>query len=774
MKINAEQLNRLQRQAPSVKKMTGVNQTPLNNNLNFGANITKNFDPKTAKVVYENASELIEKIENSLGKGYFSDMLEKGEVAFDKVKNTLSYTDRTLKYDARRTLTELIETPIRIINAAADKVSGENKPEFLKTWSKNHSKQKAFNSALDILDEFINPAVKSGKKATKLEIDPEKCSEIFKNTISSNITKIKKNYESRDERTLNRIVTATVSALYSADDFYNISMLQKNDDKEAKKSHKKRFNQEIKRMATSALFTFISLGMLDRYTKKNIFLNALVIAGSTLLAEIISRVSEGNSLVPLTPKQAALKAQKEKGIKNVQAQNDNAKTNVAFKANLKDEKEIFKNFAREDGSFATIEALNKTETSQKPKKAKKTNIIAYIFAAFAAASTFYLAAKKIKGDFDYNKAKAAFCKKYENSLEYNKVTDEMIQDLKAISKEYKERSEKFEPLAKLKTLITKKKVKTDLAELEKKITKLKRTKEGRKISDVLDIYLEHIATFKDKKTNKFTNPVIESEVDILGISGLYSGLTKIIETVYTILSLPGAAIMSLLNRKNADACKTFDKLLEQNAPKYKKELTELNKIFHNTENGRRLFKNRIEDNNTYIAKEIGRRARNVEIGAETGDLANISRTMVTAITTYFFVNDYRNRVLIESEGKDVEGANEEAKERLMHKLSNFVINGTLMNTFNNVFKGPLNDKLINAAIVAGATETTNEFLVRKSICSPIGKKSSRQAIIDYEQEQMNKDGFMGWWTRTFRKLTGKKSLTQKAGIDIKNNNSQKA
>ena len=130
--------------------------------------------------------------------------------------------------------------------------------------------------------------------------------------------------------------------------------------------------------------------------------------------------------------------------------------------------------------------------------------------------------------------------------------------------------------------------------------------------------------------------------------------------------------------------------------------------------------------------------------------------------------------MIESEGKDVEGANEEAKERLMHKLSNFVINGTLMNTFNNVFKGPLNDKLINAAIVAGATETTNEFLVRKSICSPIGKKSSRQAIIDYEQEQMNKDGFMGWWTRTFRKLTGKKSLTQKAGIDIKNNNSQKA
>ena len=124
-------------------------------------------------------------------------------------------------------------------------------------------------------------------------------------------------------------------------------------------------------------------------------------------------------------------------------------------------------------------------------------------------------------------------------------------------------------------------------------------------------------------------------------------------------------------------------------------------------------------------------------------------------------------MLLESAGKDEEGAKEEIKERLLHKLSNFIINGTLMNTFNTIFKVPLNNSLLNAAAVAAATETTNEFLVRKSICQPIGKKKTRQEIIDYEEAQLNKKGFMGWWARTFKKLTGKKTLTQKAGIKPK-------
>ena len=175
-----------------------------------------------------------------------------------------------------------------------------------------------------------------------------------------------------------------------------------------------------------------------------------------------------------------------------------------------------------------------------------------------------------------------------------------------------------------------------------------------------------------------------------------------------------------------------------------------------------------------LIETIGTCARNIETSQETGDLANLSRTMVTAIGTWFFVNDYKNSVLIESEGKNVKGAKEEAKERIWHKAFNFVFNGTLMNVFNTTFGPIVNGSLLGAAAVATATEITNESLIRKSLNQPALPQKSKQSIIDYEIEQANKTGFWGAWSRAFKKLTGKKSLTQKAGIDIKKNNTQKA
>ena len=90
-----------------------------------------------------------------------------------------------------------------------------------------------------------------------------------------------------------------------------------------------------------------------------------------------------------------------------------------------------------------------------------------------------------------------------------------------------------------------------------------------------------------------------------------------------------------------------------------------------------------------------------------------------------------------------------------------------MNLGNSIFKGPLNSSLIAAGLIAIGEETTNEALVRKSTCQPILKKKSKQDIIDFEQKKLSKKGFMGAWTRLFMKLTGKKTLTQKAGIDKK-------
>ena len=90
-----------------------------------------------------------------------------------------------------------------------------------------------------------------------------------------------------------------------------------------------------------------------------------------------------------------------------------------------------------------------------------------------------------------------------------------------------------------------------------------------------------------------------------------------------------------------------------------------------------------------------------------------------------------------------------------------------MNTFNSIGKSLLNRSLLGATAIATVTEMTNEFLVRKSICQPVSKMNSREEILKYEEEQTNKKGLMGAWSRFFRKITGKKTLTQKAGLNNK-------
>ena len=290
---------------------------------------------------------------------------------------------------------------------------------------------------------------------------------------------------------------------------------------------------------------------------------------------------------------------------------------------------------------------------------------------------------------------------------------------------------------------------------------LKAQPEAAGLSTLIDKYLSDIQKCIDGNCADENN-VMLSKVERLGVDGFVSGFTKIFKTIYEILAVPAKFFISPFIDKQIldknDAVAKFDKLARNISKKYPKdELTELHRLFEK------------EAGNTQeIVDKIKSRTRNVQITQETGDLANLSRTMVTAIGTYFFVNDYRNRVLIESEGKNVQGAKEEMNERIWHKVFNFIINGTLMNIFNTTFSKTVNGTLLGAATVATATELTNEFLVRKSICQPVLPQKSKQDIIDFELAQMDKKGIWGAWSRTFKKITGKKSLTQKAGVDIKN------
>ena len=81
-------------------------------------------------------------------------------------------------------------------------------------------------------------------------------------------------------------------------------------------------------------------------------------------------------------------------------------------------------------------------------------------------------------------------------------------------------------------------------------------------------------------------------------------------------------------------------------------------------------------------------------------LASMSRNFVTLISSYFFINDFRNEVLLQSDGENKAKAAEVTKERSAHKASNFVLNKFFMEVFNNAFNKQYLSSLFGATAVA--------------------------------------------------------------------------
>lgn len=148
-------------------------------------------------------------------------------------------------------------------------------------------------------------------------------------------------------------------------------------------------------------------------------------------------------------------------------------------------------------------------------------------------------------------------------------------------------------------------------------------------------------------------------------------------------------------------------------------------------------------------------------------LASVSRNLVTIIASYFFINDFRNEVLIQSNGEDTEKAKEVMHEKLMHKLCNYVFNKCFMEFFNHTFEPAYLGSLSGATAVAAVTEMTNESAIRSSIGIPLKKMPSKESIDEYEKKHLEAKGFKGWYFRTIAKVTGKKRLSQKAEGDKK-------
>lgn len=566
-------------------------------------------------------------------------------------------------------------------------------------------------------------------------------------------------YNTKTERAWNRLGTGFVSATFAATDFYNISMLQNNDPNKANKSGKKRFMQDMRRQGLTAGITYVVLGALQRSVNNSVMAAVLSLGGVTLASEILSRKMGGIPLTPLSPEEAAKVADKQEKkrlekegkepsseTKNDEKENKPSETTTEIKNDSvqNNNLDVFKvftdkvNYPSFNGGSLTSFTSNPSDNSQtkteenkegKKKSSVASKILKGTLAVFGASlAVGFLRTRNVcKLDDIINSISA----KYDDFIK--KTTSKRLilpsDDVDGFLNYLKNNNfnEQYKVLEKtLKPFRLHGKLSGQTPLVQKYVPK----KELNPSGFYYDLgYVES----KGKRTamNVITYPINT-------VAKLFSNANNLVRR------LLGAAPVEEKGKDVINA-KTAAEFMEKHAYKYRDALAKENMY---------TFRKDLEDAFTRHFSEANSKNKNTSI-------AMISRFLITIISGYFFVNDYRNEVLIESKGKDVERANSTMRERIGHKIANFFLNSMFMDLFNTTFESFYLGSVGGATAVAMATEFTNETAVRASICTPTSKMT-REELIEYENKRLNDDSIKGDYYRTFMKLTGKKPLSEKA------------
>ena len=143
------------------------------------------------------------------------------------------------------------------------------------------------------------------------------------------------NYDTKHERSLNRLVSGLPPAIFLANDAYNLSRMMDDDKNAASHEQKVRFKQEMARIGFNAYITLITLGALNKLINNSKMGIMLMTALTTLTTEAFSRVINGKHITRLTPEEA-----RAENLKN-HAPEAEIQPDLSFKAseNKKEEKE---------------------------------------------------------------------------------------------------------------------------------------------------------------------------------------------------------------------------------------------------------------------------------------------------------------------------------------------------------------------------------------------------------------------------------------------------
>ncbi|MBQ8168464.1 hypothetical protein IJZ97_03515 [bacterium] len=224
--------------------------------------------------------------------------------------------------------------PANILNSSVE-LLGKIKP--LKKWSektlatdtfKNIRQRSKLDAKVNSLQGLFEAKNKLTARLNKGELtEAQVSSELFQRSVKMFDTMKHGAYDTKHERSLNRLVSGLPPAIFLATDAYNLSRMMDDDDKKADKEKRTRFSQEVIRIVSNAYLTLVTFGALGNLINSSKLGIMGLTGGTVLITEAFSRIANGKHLTRLTPEQAR-KINEENN-----APEKNIKPDTSFKAN---------------------------------------------------------------------------------------------------------------------------------------------------------------------------------------------------------------------------------------------------------------------------------------------------------------------------------------------------------------------------------------------------------------------------------------------------------
>lgn len=771
------------------------NQEPLNNNLT-------DVSFKGSSFLYTQANKGNKYLKNELVDFLRKNLGHMGEDLYNHVASSeLSIAKKMFQVDSKtgeivfhkKSIPHLIgdglilrNLPTDIMNGAVALI-GKIKPFAAwseKTYKSDYMKASRAESKIEAqISSLRGLAEKRAKLLAEGKSPEEIRSAMFQQKMKMFDPKTG-NYDTKHERSLNRIVSGLPPALFLANDAYNLSRMMDDDKNKADHEKNTRFRQEMSRIFINSYITLVTFGALQK-VMNNSNLGIMLTTGLTaLFTESVSRLSNGKHIKRLTPEEA-----RAENMRN-NAPEKNIKPDTSFKANKATAKTDGKNQQKPLLSFDTIAKASAGVIAAgfALKGARKfkpvDNAINAIFKPFKNLYTKLTVTPDYRIDaktFDQivkvleetgfsakiNNEKAMAAMKKDHYFKY--VYTKSVEKLRAVFG----KANKNEILT------------TDLADDYLRVAGYSRNADGtislgardKKIKPLVNFV---IAPFKfawstvtlpyrlvdkgitafSKKTNLVKIPISDRQT-----------LKSIAENMQKELKLGEEFTRNIEN---------FVSTLKKKSPA---ELTEVEKKFlcragdvealaKSIDNiGKQALKKNFDPKkfHDYVCDNLLKAFNSDTMSnVSNAELSNLAKTAATAATLWFLMTDNYNMVMLKSNGNDVDGAQTKFKERFVQEGSRLFYQTLLIDLFNSTFRSQYNKSLFGMTWITLTNTTLGEWLTRKSVGVPVGAHT-RDELLAAEEKMDNATGFLKGYYNFMQRLTGKRSIKS---YDVKTVNTQ--